>query len=138
MESLWKAAQAAWQWLTNRRSQAAQKSPGPVSVTAEAPQPSPLLQDPPTPLDPPWACAYEMEQVDLTAAAADAAIIAHQNAVEALQICLDGLPPAMVSQAELMTQQRRSSEIRQAFGLIFAHLGNLKRIVKRQKDVQSK
>lgn len=131
MESLWKAAQAAWQWLTNRSSRQEPQSPGPVSVTAEVRQLSPPMPPTPTPLDPPWACAYEMEQVDLTSAAADAAIIAHQTAVEALQMCLDGLPPAQISQAELMRQQQRSSEIRQAFGLIFAHLGNLKRLMKR-------
>ena len=83
------------EWITRTISRAEGEFRGPVRVTSMGP----------TEPEPPWLCAYELEQVDLIGQQLDQKLMELQAAVEALKACEDltlPTPGMALSHSEIM------------------------------------
>ena len=83
------------EWITATISRAEGEFRGPLQVTMQGP----------TEPEPPWLCAYELEQVDLIGQQLDMKLMELQAAVEALKACEDltlPSPQMALSNSEIM------------------------------------
>jgi hypothetical protein len=83
------------EWIIRTICPAGEESHGRVQVTSMVP----------TDIQPPWLCAYELEQVDLIGQQLDQKLMELQAAVEALKACEDltlPTPVVALSHSEIM------------------------------------
>ena len=119
MRSLSDAIRIVREWIIRCICQAEAESRGPVQITATAP----------TPGEPPWLCAYQMERVDTLSQQVAQKLAELQAAVEALKACED-LTQVQSPQAALS-----SSEIMDTIGYMRSSIKQVQRFAKAKTDI---